>query len=132
MYAGVTNLGVQLAMVDFLDLNDAYKFNCAASIVIILTQAVQWLTGWQPRRVGAVMSLLIAIIGVWENPSPSSGYSNLFFVVLLRACQLFVYCGTLTGFITKGWRRYRAKKDRKSFAGQAPGELSRLFWVPWF
>jgi hypothetical protein len=120
-------------MTDFLDLTNAYKFNCASGIVIVLTQTVQWLTGWQPRWVGAGMSLLIATLGILENPPSSSHwYDNLCFVVLLRACQLFVYCGTLTGFITKGWRAYHAKKGGESFAGQAHGELSRLFWIPWF
>ena len=120
-------------MTDFLDLTNAYKFNCASGIVIVLTQTVQWLTGWRPMWVGAGMSLLIATLGILENqPPPAPWYDNVCFEVLLRACQLFVYCGTLTGFITKGWRAYHAKKGGKSFVDQAPGELSRLFWVPWF
>jgi hypothetical protein len=120
-------------MTDFLDLTNAYKFNCASGIVIVLTQTVQWLTGWRPMWVGAAMSLLIATLGILENPPPPAHwYNNVCFQLLLRACQLFVYCGTLTGFVTKGWRAYHAKKGRKSFAGQAPGELHRLFWVPWF
>ena len=118
-------------MTDFLDLTNAYKFNCASGIVIILTQAVQWLTGWRPRWVGAVMSLLIATIGVLENHTKSLPWYNYFFEVLLRACQLFVYCGTLTGFITKGWRTHRAKKGKRSLTKPVGGP-SRPFWIPWF
>jgi hypothetical protein len=120
-------------MTDFFELNTAYQFNCACAIVIILTQAVQWLTGWQPRWIGAVISLLIAALSVLEKPPPSpSWYDNLFFEGLLRAGQLFVYCGTLTGFITKGWRNYRAKKGEQPFTAQAVGSPSRPFWMPWF
>lgn len=118
-------------MPDFLDLRNAYQFNYASGIVIVVTQAVQWLTGWQPWLVGAAVSLLIATLRMFEKSSTSLSW-DMFWELLLRACQLFVYCGTICGFITKGWRGFRAKMDKQSLATQEAGKPSHLFWKPWF
>ncbi len=122
-----------------LDFQNAYQLSTAVFIVVFVTQTVQLLTGWNPAWVGALVSLLTAMLGVAEQ-MPLPWYGAIL-QVFIRACQLFCMAGGAVGFITKGLQQYRIIRGLTTSKQQVTDVdvgltketcLARTFWKLWY
>lgn len=109
---------------DFLDLKSLIHLHEAGLAVVFVTAFIQWQTGWRPARVGVVVSLCVAIIGMLFLP-PQPWYlvvGNVF----LRMCQLCLYAAGGVAAACALLRKYGPK------AVVSELEAKREFWKPWF
>lgn len=109
---------------DFLDLKSLTHLHEAGIAVILVTAFIQWQTSWQPARVGAVVSLCVAMIGILLSP-PQPWYlavGNVF----LRMCQLCLYAAGGVAGARALLRKYGAKP------AVTEAMQRREFWKPWF
>ncbi len=109
---------------DFLDLKSLVHIHEAGWAVIFVTAFIQWQTRLQPARVGALVSLCVAMIGVLFSP-PQPWYlavGNVF----LRMCQLCLYAAGGVAAACALLRKYGPKPT------VTEAEPKREFWRPWF
>ncbi len=97
---------------DFLDLKSLVHIHEAGWAVIFVTAFIQWQTRLQPARVGALVSLCVAMIGVLFSP-PQPWY--------LAVGNVFLECANSVCMPLE------APKPTVTEA-----EPKREFWRPWF
>ena len=113
-----------------LNFQDAYQLTTATFIVGFVTQAIQQLSGWNPKWIGVVVSLVTACLGVVEQGNlPWYGF---ILQVFIRACQLYCMAAGGIGLIAK--RRWRKKLPITVADGSVDSRKSfiRPFLVRWY